>query len=324
MNRKPAYTLVVIVFLSILLGCKGSKEIDSATSKPVPQRKITLRVGYIPVADCSQLFVAIEQGFLNSRGLEVKLVSMPGGAKILEALGAGSLDIGFSNVVSLIQAHDAGLPFVALTGGPIEDAEHKEHAILVSKNGRISQLSDLAHSKIALNTRRNIDELMVTLLLKKNNVPLRDIEFVEIPFPRMISTLEKDNVQAAASIEPYVTIGISVGASKVLSYNYVALQPITEISTYVGSRNWIRKNPAIAHNFTEAINEATDFAIHHPDIVRSILAKYTTLESKYIDQISLPGFTNELSEKGLQDFIVRTHELGWIQREFPAKELLSE
>jgi ABC-type nitrate/sulfonate/bicarbonate transport system substrate-binding protein len=42
----------------------------------------------------------------------------------LEALSANSVDIGFSNVVSLILAKAAGIDIVAITGGPIEDKTH--------------------------------------------------------------------------------------------------------------------------------------------------------------------------------------------------------
>jgi NitT/TauT family transport system substrate-binding protein len=81
----------------------------------------TLKVGYIPIADCAQLYVAMEKGYFIDENLNIELLNLPGGAKILEALAGNSVDIGYSNVVSLILARDSGLDFVSLTGGPIED-----------------------------------------------------------------------------------------------------------------------------------------------------------------------------------------------------------
>ena len=36
-----------------------------------------LRIGYIPIADCLQLYVAVEQGFFAAEGLNVETRPMP-------------------------------------------------------------------------------------------------------------------------------------------------------------------------------------------------------------------------------------------------------
>jgi NitT/TauT family transport system substrate-binding protein len=292
----------------------------SCRKEAAPPR--TLRVGYIPIADCSQLFVGIEKGFFSDEGLKLELVSMPGGAPILQALGSRSLDVGFSNVVSLILARDAGIPFFAISGGPAQDSLHREHGILVPQASAIRAVSDLAGKRVALNTRRNIDELMVRLLLARAGVDTSSVRFVEVPFPRMVSVLSAGEIDAAAAIEPFVTFGQRDGQARVLTYNYVDVQPVTEISTFVVRGDWLEANPDVAVRFNRALQRASHFANANPDSVRAILTRYTSLDQTQLQGVTLPFFTDSLSVVRLQTMANHVRDLGWTQVAVPAAELI--
>jgi NitT/TauT family transport system substrate-binding protein len=312
--------LPALASLTLLLACGSPAE----QAPPPPAPPTPLRVGYIPIADCGQLMVALAGGNFTSRHISIAPTSMAGGAPILEALGAGSLDLGFSNLVSLILAHEAGLPFVALTGGPVEDREHREHAILVAPGSPLARIEDLAGKTIALNTRKNIDELMVVTLLQEHGVAATAVRFVEIPFPRMLAALGKGDVAAVAAIEPFVTIGTTTGTARVLSYNYIEVQPLTPISTYVVTRDWLHRNPGIAAGFAAALSEATAATNRDPAAVRAALAKYVHLDPAYLRQVVLPAYTQGLSRQQLGDLIRRVHEMGWIRTIFDPAEILAE
>jgi len=283
---------------------------------------VKVRVGCIPIADCATLYVGLEKGFFKDQALDIELISLAGGAKILEALAARSIDIGFSNVVSLIQARASGLNFVALTGGPIEDVNHKEHAILVRKDSSIKAPKDLAGKTIALNTRKNIDDLFVREYLEKNNVDPNKVKFVEIPFPNMEAALLSGDIDAIATNEPYVTFALLHGKSKVLDYNYIALEPKVEISTYVVSEDWLQKNPAIADKFLRAFSKSTDYILTHESEVRTIIAKYTKLDQTQAQQITLPTFGKRLTTLALQKMIDDLYKRGWIAKSLNASSII--
>lgn len=65
-------------------------------------------IGYIPIVNCSSIFIATEKGYFKDEGIEVELVSLIGGEKITTALVKGEVDIGF------LTLH---LPSSALTTG---------------------------------------------------------------------------------------------------------------------------------------------------------------------------------------------------------------
>jgi len=79
--------------------------------KPV----MKVKIGMMPVVDCLQLFVAKEKGFFEQENLKVETIPMAGGAVIAPAVNSGELDIGFSNSLSIIIAHEKGFDFKFLT-----------------------------------------------------------------------------------------------------------------------------------------------------------------------------------------------------------------
>lgn len=323
-NKNIIISVIFILIIGIAIASFSffSNLQNLNTSKHKINKPVTLRIGYAPIADCAQLYIAIEKGFFAKEGISVKLVSLAGGAKILEALGAQSVDVGFSNNVSLILAHASGLPFIGITGGPLEDEKHREHAILIRTDSPVKNISDLRGKKIALNTGKNIDALMVTLLLEKNGIKPKEVSFVEIPFPRMLGVLDSGGVDAIAAIEPYVTLGLQSSKYKVISYNYVAVAPRTEVSTYVVNRNWADKNSETINAFKKAISNATIYANNNPDYVRKVVAKYTHLTDKQLKKTVIPAFTDKLSPALLELMIAKVAETGWIKNKFDAKAII--
>src|ERR671914_1503132 len=63
------------------------------------------KLGYMKIVDNAAMFVAMEKGFFKSEGLELETVPMAGGALIVQGVTSGDLQIGWTNVISLYQAH---------------------------------------------------------------------------------------------------------------------------------------------------------------------------------------------------------------------------
>lgn len=275
--------LISALVIALLIGIFAVFNLDQGS-----RQKSIVRIGVLPIADSAQAFVALDNGLFEKHGLRVELVKLQGGAPILEALGAGTIDFGFSNLVSLILAREAGLPFFAIAGGPVEDPQHAEHAILVPKDSDVRTINDLRAKTVAINTRRNIDELMVTKLLQKHGMSKGDVKFIEVPFPRMLGVLQTGTVDAVATIEPYVSIGLEQSKVRILIYNYIDVQPRTQISTYVTTEKTITNKPDVVTGFQAAIKEATDIARSNPDAVRAAIARHTQLTQGQLQMAKLP------------------------------------
>jgi len=282
-----------------------------------------VRVGYIRIVNCSSIFIAYDNGYFHDEGIDVELIPLIGGEKIMAALRKGKVDIGFSNVASTIFGFDDGAEFVSIVGGAAQDVTCPVHGIFVRANSSVQTVAGLENAKIAVNTSRAIDEVMVPPLIVKYGADPSGIQFVPIPFPDMFAALKRGDVDAVVQIEPYVTIGNADSTLRRISYNYVELQPVTEISSMVAMKPWVQRYPAEAQAFRRAIIKAAEFANTHPQETRNILGHYVSLEKNILDTVVLPRFiVGSLNEALLNEMISRMRQANWLKSTFMAGDLL--
>lgn len=317
-NAKSILTFLTITLVVFAFSCTNNRKEKSNSQNET----IKLKVGYIPIADCGQLFVGVEKGYFEKENLDIELIKLSGGAKILEALAGGSVDIGFSNVISLILSNSAGLDFKAITGGPVENLNHKETAIMVLKESKIKSPKDLEGKTIAVNTRKNIMELMLVRYFEKHNVDQSKVKLSEIPFPNMEQVLTLNQVDAVATIEPFVTFSTEIGRSRVLSNYFTEVDSVIEISSYNASDKFIANNKNAIIAFQSAMKAATDYALTHEEEMKMIVSKYTNLSSEQLENMVLPSYTHELNVDRLQLLADKVFQLSWSENKVKAESII--
>ncbi|MEQ9403573.1 MAG: ABC transporter substrate-binding protein [Cyclobacteriaceae bacterium] len=309
-------TLVLSLVFALLASCSAKKE--SSQSSELTK----IKIGYIPIADCGQIFVAQDQEFFKKNGLDVELVKLSGGAKILEALAGGSVDIAFSNVVSVMLANNAGLAFRPITGGPRTDSLHQETGLLVLSESSIDTPNDLKGKKIAVNTKKNIVELFVLEFLEIHGLQETDLEFVEIPFPQMYQVLDSKNIDAAAVFEPFVTFSMQSGNVSNLGDYLIPVLSNLEISTYNASESWISKNPETVACFQKSIEEASIYANNNRKELERILTLFTSLNQEQLSQVVLPYYGDKVDAASFGQILDLVKKRGWVQENLEASTIL--
>ena len=305
---------VLVLALSLLLPA------PALAADPAP-----LKVGYIPVGDCLQFFVAEEEGYFTAEGLSVTGAAMKGGAVIAPAVEGGELAIGWSNTVSIILAHAKGFDFAFLAPGAEGVAgSHDVHALLVAADSKIASVADLAGKTVAINTLGNINEAAMRALAEKAGIAPDSIRLVEVPFPDMVSALGKGSVQAALVLEPFVTAAVSRGAVKVLDPSpHAAFGSPYLIGGWFAKKAWIKAHPTEAAAFLRAVTKASAFIAAHPDQARTMLSQHTKLAPELAASIVLPRFPETLDPTALTGIIDVAARYGLLAKPFPAAEILA-
>lgn len=125
---------------------------------PTPAPQFTLRVGVFPVQDYLPYFVMQEQGFDKKHGLQlVEKTPYAGGAAIVEAMAAGSLEVGIVGSVPLLSAAERGLipgKVVPVAANSFADPDHPSAAVLVAPS--VTGWTDLRGKQIAVNDLHSI------------------------------------------------------------------------------------------------------------------------------------------------------------------------
>jgi NitT/TauT family transport system substrate-binding protein len=304
------YVLLIGVIISILFSLSCAKK-----------DKKVLRVGYIPIAECVQLYVAKDMGLFEKYGVDVEIISLSGGAKILNALNTGNVDVGFSNVVSLILHKQKGSDLYSVFGGTYESEFFQNHALLVNGD-MVKSVRDIKGKKVAVNTFKNIEELMVRKYLKSLGLSWNDVDKMEVDFPQMLPLLENGQIAVASVVEPFITIGLEDkdGVIKKISNHYITFSPNTLVATYVASKESIDSKKDAMRGFILAMRDATDYIKNNEAEARCIIGNYTKIPTKVLPRIGLSDFKKELDKNDLDSILVDMKEFNYVDKNYKLPE----
>jgi NitT/TauT family transport system substrate-binding protein len=283
------------------------------------------KVGYMKIVDNASLFMAAEKGLFKKEGLELETVPMVGGAAIIPGVASGDLQFGWSNVISLYQAHAEGFDFKLLSGGAINvKGTNDTHAIQVLRDSPIKSARDLEGKTVAVNTLSNVVQLMAMAWIDKNGGDAAKVKFVEVPFPQMEAALSAGRVDAASTHEPFVTASTGKGVTRVLAHNWGDVVPRFLIASWFASEKWLQKNKATVQSFTRGVNQGVDAINADIQGTRTLMVKWTGLSAEMVNKVALPLFEKGVTEKDVQVTIDISYKYKLIPRAFKAREVISD
>jgi NitT/TauT family transport system substrate-binding protein len=283
------------------------------------------KLGYMKIVDTAPMFVAMERGFFKAAGLELETVPMAGGAVIVQGVTSGDLQIGWTNVISLYQAHVAGFDFKLIAGGATNvKGANDTHALLVPKDSPVKAARDLEGKTVAVNTLNNIVHLMAMAWLDKNGASSARVKFVEVPFPQMEAALVAAKVDAASVHEPFASAAMAKGAARLLAHPWSDVINRFLIASWFASDKWLQKNKQTAQAFVKALNRGVDALNAEPQKTREVITKWTGLPPQIAAKVTLPVYDKVLSEKDLQPTVDLSQKYKLIPRPIKARDLISE
>jgi sulfonate transport system substrate-binding protein len=133
----------------------------------------TLRVGVYLAQDYLPFFAIQEQGLDRKHGIKLALEkkTYPGGAAVIEAIAAGSVDLGTVGSVPIISAAALGVvpeKVVAVAANSFADPDHPASAVLA--DARITDWKDLEGKLIAVNAVTSIQGVAIKGRLKIEDI----------------------------------------------------------------------------------------------------------------------------------------------------------
>ncbi len=230
-----------------------------------------LRIGY---QKNGVLVIARQQGILERRlakqNATVKWVEFTSGPPLLEALGAGSIDIGQTGDAPPIFAQAAGTNLVYVAGQPITNGQ----GILVKHNSSIHSLADLKGKRIGF-TKGSSAHNVVLLALEKAGLKYDDITPVYLSPPDGGPAFANGSIDAWAVWDPYFAVGETKNGGRIL-VNATELGKTN--SFYLANKTFAANNTALLREAIEGLSEAATWADAHRGDVAKSLAQVTGLD----------------------------------------------
>ena len=271
-------------------------------------------------------FVAfgVEKGFFEKQGLKVDLQTAQGGAATVPALVSGKVQIGGSNVVSLLIAASKGLPIEAIAPGTSAHASGQKDfgALMVPKDSSIREVGDLAGKTVAVNTLNNIAEVVVKASLQKAGVDPGQVKLAEVDFPEMGAALEKGDVDAAFVIEPFVTA--DRGSTRIIDYSYVTTEPKMQVGAYAVSKQFAEENPEAVDGWRKAVAATAGYLMAHQAEFRSFMTERAKTPAALAKGMELPSFTSTLNTDSIENTAGLVQRFGLVDSKIAVDDLVGD
>lgn len=311
MERIKEKKLLIVIVLSAIIVASliGYWYWSSTTKKP-----LNLRLGYMPIVDDANLFVALEQGFFKEEGLNVTLTQFVGGPQVVEAVAAGSIDGGHAGIVPALMGIAGGIPLMMMTATYV-DPEHEVNAWVVRENSSIKSVSDVKGKIFALHSTGGLNWLVDQVILERYGLTKGDLDVRLIPMAKHPEVLIGGTVDIADAFEPFVTFLLQKGGFRILTRTLTQVYPDHrwDYTTIVFTKDFVDKNKGVIDAFLRANAKALSWIKDHPEETSRMIAKYLNLEYELVKAMGKPGWLEKLDRNGVQREVELMLKYGWIK-----------
>lgn len=247
-----------------------------------------IKLGYSAAAGFSNAFVAADEGFFAKHGLDVELVLVPNSSTTPAALVAGSLQVATPTAPVTLQAMEAGLDLVVLSGGGVSVKGSTEVGVVAHEGSGIKTAKDFEGRKVATPGLNGFLHVLFREWMTQQGADWKKVTFVETPFAQLNDVVKSGQVDAIVTADPMLSRAIAGNAGYLVA-NYVSdLGDGVTGGWFVASRPWVAANKEAAKAFQTAMKEATELAMKNPDVLRKSIAAHIKMPPEVLAQLALP------------------------------------
>ena len=282
-----------ILYCTMLTGI-----LSLSTFHSVQAQKITF--GYLPVTGHAKIFIAKEEGYFKSEGLDVTLAEFANSADGLSALRAGKLDVGAFGTTAPLVHISKGAELSIIGGIMGEDA-----AIVttVENAAKIKSVGDLKGKKIAT-VRLATGDAVLRGALDANGIDWKkDITLFELKNPpAVIEAIKSNQVDAGVIWGPYDITAENQGLKVVIRTKDLAPgHPCCRVTVQKKSLNDSEKWTALIR----ALLRAEKFSKENKNKTIEHISKYVKLDKSILEKAFYSPNLDQSSDpnvKGVNDF----------------------
>ncbi len=268
-DRKPAAdqqrvflrsTLVAALLFFLPAAC-GNNE------GPVSE-KIEVRLALASQPSSGLIFVALEKGFFEQAGLNIKLIEYPSGKRALnEGLLSGRTDIAVCADVPLVDAALKGSRFKIFSTVFYADNVNR---IIARRDAGISRPEDLINKRVATQYASAVHFFLSQFMLAKN-IEAQAFQTLYMKAEELPKALAEGRIDAFSMREPYIS-----RARELLGNNHIIFSApgvYRQFEALVASDRLVRQQPKVLNRYLEAVLRAEEFVRREPQQAHAIIAR---------------------------------------------------
>lgn len=289
--KSLALTGVAIAAVAALAACSTTAtgtDTGSGDAGSNDASLTTLRVQVQSAISAESLYLGVEQGFFEDEGLELEMVDVPDTAAGFAALQSGSLDIGFTPMIGLLQAARQNMPLTivsaadgvhpdALDAAPEDVPNYTSVGIYTSKGSGITDMSGLEGATIAVPILKSQPDATINSVLLEAGYDPSEINWLLLDFVSALAALKDDQIDAAFLVSPFTLEADEAGLARVMNPS-VDFFDNGAVSSWVATDSFVDENPETIASFQRAMKKSAAFANANLDLAKEHVIKRIGLE----------------------------------------------
>ena len=275
----------------------------------------------VPIEVAAVPYYANDLGYFKAAGIDATITPLQNGDAILSAVASGAIDLGFSNALSLIVAHDKGLPLKILFGTEIAGQNVTNGILAVLKTSGIHSAKDLSGKTVAVSSLTSTNIYAVKNWIDKNGGDSKAVRYVEIPIPAMADTLSAGRVDAASM--DAANFNSRKDQLEQLAATYSSVAPKFIGGGFVATSAWIDAHPALARKIVATLRKTAIYANAHHDEAVTMYASHTRFSLAALTAAPRPEYSTAATAALFQPLVDLAARYGLIKATFPAADIVS-
>ncbi len=285
-----------------------------------------LRIVLFPGETSATAYYAKELGYFTKAGIDAQITEVKNGAAAAAAVAGGSMEIGFSNPLSVAQGHDRGLAFAIIAPAALSraNAPASNGLIVVAKTSALRTAKDFNGKTFAVDVIGGLPHISVRAWIDKNGGDSTTVKFVELAFSEIHPALDSGRIDAGeinAAFDP--AIGKPNDPMRLIGNSYDAVGPRFCSSVWFTTTDWIKNNPALFRKFIGVMRDAAVWANGHPKESATLLAPHLKQTPEEIMASTRVTYGTDLTPDLVQPVIDVAAKYGYLKSAFPATDMIA-
>lgn len=227
----------------------------AAIASPAPAAD-KVAVGTGGSASDAPFHIAYDRGFFKDEGLDVDLIVLDSGAKVIAPLGTGELDVGSGALsVGFWNALVRGVKFRIVADRGHAEPGYLYQTVFMRKDlvdsGQFKSLKDLKGMRMGFAAQGVTSLSLLNEATKFAGIKFEDVTPVYLSFPQQIAALQNKALDGTLLIEPQATVAVNAGYG-VRFMDTNEFYPYQQISVIFYSDKFARERKDVADKFMRA------------------------------------------------------------------------
>jgi NitT/TauT family transport system substrate-binding protein len=256
----------------------------------------------VPALDATGLVLyANDQGFFKNNGLNVDVQTMPNGEAVTLAMAGGAVDVGCSEVVSLILAYRKGVPLTIVAPGGLQTAKSPAGMMFARSDLAATSGKDFNGKTVAVVGLNGFAQYGTANWIDKTGGDSKSVKFVQFAGAQIPVALQDGRVDGAFVPEPFVSVARKV--ARPVANPMIAIGPHILSSAHFSTTTYARANPEAIKQLQTALRQAAEWANAHQDQTALILEKYAKVTPEMLAAATRSLYATALDPGDVQPII---------------------